>query len=85
MKDETQPTQISREDMLRLSNINLRMENVRLQEELMRRDRENLQREMTETTEALNRKYGLDPTKHRVLPDGTIVLLEALANAPRRA
>jgi hypothetical protein len=67
------PVRIPEADMFKVANAALRLQNVFLQEELLRRDKLQIMGELNSATNEVNTKYGLDPTKHRVLPDGSVV------------
>lgn len=69
----TAPAKIPEADMYKVSNVALRLQNILLQKELLRRDEETFKGQLAAAFDEINKKYGLDPTKHRVLPDGTIV------------
>lgn len=69
----TPPAKIPEADMYKVSNCALRLQNLMLQKELLRRDEETTKGQLAMAFDEINKKYGLDPAKHRVLPDGTIV------------
>lgn len=74
------PEKVSKEDHLAVENIYLKIENIRLQSELMRAQlteaaerMAGLQKEMTQKQEELSKRYNVDMSRVRILPDGTIV------------
>lgn len=75
------PTKIPEADMYKVANAALRLQNVHLQKQLLFRDEQQILAELNAATAEVGMKYGLDPAKHRVLPDGTIVP----ANSPLAA
>lgn len=66
-------TKIPEAEMYKVANAALRLNNVLLQERILQYDKQTIQIELQAATDAVGKKYGLDPSKHRVLPDGTIV------------
>ncbi len=69
------------EDMYRIANISLRMQNLQLQQEVLAANLKIVQNELRTAGDEMNTKYGLDPKKQQVQPDGTIINLDAMQMA----
>jgi ABC-type phosphate transport system auxiliary subunit len=74
------PKKLTAEERLQIENIYLKVENMRLQTERLQSDvvqavqlRQQYQGEMAALQTRLAEKYGVDMTKVKILPDGTIL------------
>lgn len=74
------PKKLTAEERLMIENLFLKVENMRLQTERLQADaiqavtmRQQYQNEMAALQRALAEKYGVDMTKVKILPDGTIL------------
>lgn len=76
----TEKKKLTTEERLQIENIYLKVENMRLQTERLQADvvqavqlRQQYQGEMSALQTRLAEKYGVDMTKVKILPDGTIL------------
>ncbi len=80
VSEPTPAPRLSAEERLKIENLHLKVQNLLLQQQQMQADiqksvemRLGFQQEMADLQKELGDRYGVDMTKVRILPDGTIL------------